>query len=174
MTRRVSYALSIWPTETVSRNTISALMPDVDSAAHTMGFNRVLRTLADRDLIVKDGHFVTIKDRKALRRRAVNDFAYVNHRMFLDIDAAADRIEAQLFSERQANVAAVRRRELEFIRSLMVPSAHGNRESRRRLVRQESGAITVALGATTGQRPKALQIPTFPVKTISAANDFTH
>jgi hypothetical protein len=57
-----------------------------------------------------------------------------------------------------------RRRELRQIELLMMPSAYHGRDGRRRLVRQESGAITIPLGATTGQRLKPEPAPVFPVQ----------
>jgi hypothetical protein len=55
-----------------------------------------------------------------------------------------------------------RRRELREIELLMYPDGYG-RDSRRRHVRQEAGAITIPLGDTTGVRPKAEPVPVFPV-----------
>lgn len=46
-----------------------------------------------------------------------------------------------------------RRRELHEIELLMQPEGYG-RDARRRHIRQEAGAITIPLGATTGERPE--------------------
>lgn len=56
-----------------------------------------------------------------------------------------------------------RRRELHEIERLMQAEGYG-RDSKRRLARHESGAITIPLGATTGQHPKFDYGPTFPVE----------
>lgn len=57
-----------------------------------------------------------------------------------------------------------RRRELAEIERLMQIDGYG-RDSRRRHIRHEAGAITIPLGATTGQRPKQAPAPVFPVHT---------
>lgn len=56
-----------------------------------------------------------------------------------------------------------RRAELREIERLMMPADHTSRDGRRRHVRHESGAITVPLGATTGQRPRQTSPRVFPV-----------
>ena len=55
-----------------------------------------------------------------------------------------------------------RRRELREIEKLMMPEGYG-RDSRLRVARHESGAITIPLGATTGEPLKKESIPVFPV-----------
>lgn len=55
-----------------------------------------------------------------------------------------------------------RRRELRQIAALMIPATVAGRDAHRRHVRQETGAIVVPLGGTTGER-KRLKIPVFPV-----------
>lgn len=55
-----------------------------------------------------------------------------------------------------------RRRELHEIELLMQADGYA-RDSRRRRVRHEAGAITIPLGGTTGVSPKSPKIPTFPV-----------
>jgi hypothetical protein len=57
-----------------------------------------------------------------------------------------------------------RRRELREIERLMMPTDYTGRDSRRRLVRHETAAISIPLGGTTGQRQKQSAAPTFPVK----------
>lgn len=57
-----------------------------------------------------------------------------------------------------------RRAELREVELLMRPADCNGRDSRRRLVRHEAGAITIPLGATTGHRPKSPMQPTFPIR----------
>lgn len=56
-----------------------------------------------------------------------------------------------------------RRRELHEIELLMMPIDYGGRDTRRRHVRHEAGAITIPLGATTGEHQKTTPTPIFPV-----------
>jgi hypothetical protein len=50
------------------------------------------------------------------------------------------------------------------VAALMRPANYGSRDSRRRLVRLESGGIIVPLGATTGIPIRRQPIPVFPVR----------
>jgi hypothetical protein len=50
------------------------------------------------------------------------------------------------------------------VAALMRPATYGSRDSRRRLVRLETGGITVPLGATTGIPVPRQPIPVFPVR----------
>jgi len=56
-----------------------------------------------------------------------------------------------------------RRAELREIEILMMPTAYNGRDSRRRMFRHETGAITVPIGPATGQKPKQQVVPVFPV-----------
>lgn len=64
--------------------------------------------------------------------------------------------------ERLQALVEDRRRELRQIAALMIPETVAGRDAHRRLVRQETGAIIIPLGDTTGER-KRLKIPVFPV-----------
>lgn len=64
--------------------------------------------------------------------------------------------------ERLVSLVEDRRRELREVAALMTPESHGTRDSHRRQVRQEAGAILIPLGDTTGHK-KRLKIPKFPV-----------
>jgi hypothetical protein len=75
---------------------------------------------------------------------------------------AANR-QAQQRYDKLLLIVEDRRRELREIQRLMQADGYG-RDAKRRHVRQEAGAITIPLGATTGQRPKPAPIPVFPVK----------
>lgn len=56
------------------------------------------------------------------------------------------------YYQRLQELVDQRREELLEIERLMMPTAFGGRDSRRRLVRHESGAVTVPLGATNRGR----------------------
>ena len=56
-----------------------------------------------------------------------------------------------------------RRRELREIERLMMPTDYAGRDCHRRHIRQEAAAITIPLGATTGEHLKPLKIPVYPV-----------
>ena len=57
---------------------------------------------------------------------------------------------------------AIEEREAELcqIEKLMVPDAYASRDSRRRVVRMESGTITIPLGALAGAKPRPSVAPT--------------
>jgi hypothetical protein len=180
--RMVTYALGVWPTEIVSRKTLRALLPRgetkwIGAVGHwnslqkgTSGTqNRVSKKFQDQlyrlehDGLIRRGQdFIQIVDGRALFDRALDGVHNPSHRKFLDLDKAAAEVEAQLKAEALPEMVAIRRKELAAIRELM--KSTGGRDSRRRLVRQESGAIDIPLGATTGKRPKTRTTPTFPVE----------
>lgn len=81
---------------------------------------------------------------------------------------AAQNIRDHKAQVRHRDLLAVveeRRRELHQIELLMMPSNYSGRDGHRRHARHESGAITIPLGATTGQRQPSQPLPTFPVET---------
>lgn len=78
------------------------------------------------------------------------------------IGRASNR-QAQRQLDQLLLVVEERRRELREMELLMIPSDYNGRDSRRRTVRHESGAITLPLGATTGEPLKPDPIPIFPV-----------
>jgi hypothetical protein len=80
--------------------------------------------------------------------------------------ASSARAARQRRYDRLLLIVEDRRRELREIERLMAADGYG-RDSRRRHIRQESGAITIPLGDTTGTRPKPAPIPVFPVHTRS-------
>lgn len=84
------------------------------------------------------------------------------------VDAAITRTsnrQAQRKLDGLLLVVEERRRELHQIELLMIPTDYNGRDSRRRGARHESGAITIPLGATTGEPIKCDPIPIFPVTT---------
>jgi hypothetical protein len=80
--------------------------------------------------------------------------------------ATASRAARQRRYDQLLLIVEARRRELHQIELLMQQDGY-SRDSRRRHIRQEAGAITIPLGATTGQRPKPAPVPMFPVQTKS-------
>lgn len=94
-----------------------------------------------------------------------------------DAATRARKAEAKAAREREAQIVLARRQhavlevavtdrraELREIQMLMQPEGYG-RDTRRRHVRQESGSITIPLGATTGIPLRDPQSPVFPVTT---------
>lgn len=78
------------------------------------------------------------------------------------ISRASNR-QAQRKLDQLLLIVEDRRRELREVELLMIPTDYNGRDSKRRTARHESGAITVPLGATTGESPKRDPIPIFPV-----------
>lgn len=183
--RTLAYAMGIWPTDIVSRLTLRALLPPgkvkwkgaLSHARWMAGetntsktrnvtserFKAQLEKYEREGLILRGTEFVRVLDHRELFDRALAGIDNPRHRKFLAIDEAAEKIEAQIRDEDRSKVADIRKAELAFVRSLMIPGDYAGRDGRRRLVREESGAITIPLGATTGIRQRSAPNPTFPV-----------
>lgn len=187
--RQVTYALAIWPLDVVSRATLRALLPkgttrpvglrqQAKSSLKGEGWrteNHVSRKFQSRlwrleqaGHISRGTQFVRILNRRALLDWALADIAAddnVQHDKFLLLEQAAQTVADQLKHERDKRIKELRTKELAIIRQLMQPHTMNGRDSRRRLVRHESGQITIPLGDTTGQRDRPDPTPVFPVIT---------
>lgn len=176
--RMMAYAMGIWPAQVISRKTLRALLPagstrfagnpSRQARASLKGdrprktndisrrFQAVLKSMEARGLIERGTDFIRILDSERLLRGALQGVDDPQHDKFLQLEEAAGLVARQIAEERARQTAEkhlpqlirIREQELRFIRDLMRPDTLGNRDSRRRDVRLESGNITIPLGET--------------------------
>jgi hypothetical protein len=176
--RMMAYAMGIWPAQVISRKTLRALLPEGSNRfagnpsrqarAYLKGdgpkkvndvsrqFQAVLKKLESKGLIERGTDFVRILDKERLLSGALQGVDDPQHRKFLQLEEAAELVAKQIAEERARQTAEkhlpqlirIREQELRIIRDLMRPDTLGNRDSRRRDVRLESGTIAVPLGET--------------------------
>ena len=99
-------------------------------------------------------HYKALKALEAIDQRAERIRLRLERAAAKRITRQAKRAEAEE-QAKLARMVADREAELCAVERLMVPADHASRDRRRRVVRLESGIITIPLGGTTGQKPKA-------------------